>query len=200
MGKNIKQGYYSDSEGRIQFEGDWYGKGLPGNVAIGENVYLFSSMGFERIVSVETPALVIGNEVGIYDQFLFEIGKNGTVELGDYTIFKGRMLCNEQVKIGKYCMISWGVYITDSWPQSAAARQRALSNYIVNPEATMQMEYTAPVVLEDNVWIGFDSVIMPGVTIGEGAIVSSKTIVDKDVEPYSVVGGSPMRVIKYLEQ
>ena len=52
-------------------------------------------------------------------------------------------------------------------------------------------------VIGNDVWIGYESTIMPGVTIGDGAIVASKSVVVKDVPPYSVVGGNPAKVLKY---
>ncbi len=56
-----------------------------------------------------------------------------------------------------------------------------------------------PVVIGDDVWIGGNCLIMPGVTIGEGAIIAGGAVVTKDVEPYSIVGGIPARLIKYRE-
>ena len=61
------------------------------------------------------------------------------------------------------------------------------------------VEMPRPVTLEDNVWLGFDSVVLPGVTLGRGAIVGCKTIVTGDVAPYEVVVGDPMRVVRRLE-
>jgi acetyltransferase-like isoleucine patch superfamily enzyme len=54
-----------------------------------------------------------------------------------------------------------------------------------------------PVVIEDDVWIGTHAVIMPGVTIGKGAIVGANSVVTRDVEPYAIVIGSPARHYKY---
>ncbi|MFM2607398.1 CatB-related O-acetyltransferase [Vibrio chagasii] len=51
--------------------------------------------------------------------------------------------------------------------------------------------------IKDGVWLGMRAMIMPGVTIGEGAVVAANSIVTKDVEPYSIVGGSPAKVVKY---
>ncbi|CAK3083328.1 Chloramphenicol acetyltransferase [Vibrio crassostreae] len=51
--------------------------------------------------------------------------------------------------------------------------------------------------IEDGVWLGMRAMIMPGVTIGEGAVVAANSVVTKDVEPYSIVGGSPAKVVKY---
>ncbi|MGE4283444.1 MAG: DapH/DapD/GlmU-related protein [Clostridia bacterium] len=52
------------------------------------------------------------------------------------------------------------------------------------------------VVIEDDVWIGARAVVLPGVRIGEGAVVAAGAIVTKDVEPYTIVGGNPARKIK----
>ncbi len=54
-----------------------------------------------------------------------------------------------------------------------------------------------PVVIEDDVWIGGNCMIMAGVRIGEGAVVAGGAVVTKDVEPYSIVGGCPARLIRY---
>lgn len=54
-----------------------------------------------------------------------------------------------------------------------------------------------PVVIADDVWIGGNCMIMAGVTIGEGAVVAGGAIVTRNVEPYTIVGGCPARLIKY---
>ncbi len=53
----------------------------------------------------------------------------------------------------------------------------------------------APIVVEDGCWIGSGAVILPGVTIGEGAVVAAQAVVSRDVEPRTIVGGVPARVI-----
>lgn len=52
-------------------------------------------------------------------------------------------------------------------------------------------------VIEDGVWIGMRAMIMPGVHIGQGAVIAAGAVVTKDVEPYSIVGGNPAGLIKY---
>ena len=59
-----------------------------------------------------------------------------------------------------------------------------------------QLPLKGDLVLENDVWIGRESIIMPGVQIGDGAIVAAYSVVAKDVSPYSVVGGNPARQIK----
>ncbi len=54
----------------------------------------------------------------------------------------------------------------------------------------------SPIVIEDDVWIGAGAIILAGVTIGKGAIVASNAVVNKNVPPYSIVGGVPAKVIK----
>ena len=53
------------------------------------------------------------------------------------------------------------------------------------------------IIVEDDVWIGSNCVILSGVKIGKGSIVGAGSVVTKDVEPYSIVGGSPAKLIKY---
>lgn len=54
----------------------------------------------------------------------------------------------------------------------------------------------AKIIIEDDVWLGFNSLILPGVTIGKGAVVAANSVVTKDVPPYYVVGGVPAKFIK----
>lgn len=54
-----------------------------------------------------------------------------------------------------------------------------------------------PIIVEDDVWIGNNAIILSGITIGKGAIVAAGSVVTKNVEPYSIVGGNPAQLIKY---
>lgn len=53
------------------------------------------------------------------------------------------------------------------------------------------------VIIEENVWVGSHSLILPGITIGEGAVIGMGSVVTKDVPPFAVVGGNPAKIIKY---
>jgi virginiamycin A acetyltransferase len=57
--------------------------------------------------------------------------------------------------------------------------------------------YRGDTVVGNDVWIGYGATIMPGVTIGDGAIIASTSVVTKDVEPFAVVGGNPARLIRH---
>ncbi|MGL6153833.1 MAG: CatB-related O-acetyltransferase [Cetobacterium sp.] len=54
-----------------------------------------------------------------------------------------------------------------------------------------------PIIIKDDVWIGMNTLILSGVTIGQGAIIGAGSVIVKDVEPYSVYGGNPGRLLKY---
>lgn len=63
-----------------------------------------------------------------------------------------------------------------------------------------QYMFYKPVIVEENVWIGYGSLILPGVNIGEGAVVAAGSVVVKDVPPLALVGGNPAKVIKYRDK
>ncbi|MBL0356227.1 MAG: CatB-related O-acetyltransferase [Chitinophagaceae bacterium] len=54
-----------------------------------------------------------------------------------------------------------------------------------------------PVIIEDEVWLGFGAIVLSGVTIGKGAIIAAGSVVVKDIPPYAIAGGNPAEVIKY---
>lgn len=64
------------------------------------------------------------------------------------------------------------------------------------PDHLSELPHKGDIVIGSNVWLGRECVIMPGVKIGDGAIVAAYSVVTKDVEPYSVVGGNPAHFIK----
>lgn len=75
----------------------------------------------------------------------------------------------------------------------------ATINHDLNPANSRKNHY-APINIADNVWIGSNATILPGVTIGEWAVVAAGSVVTKDVPPYTVVGGIPAKVMKTVER
>jgi len=188
---------------RTYLENDWYPGGIPGNVVIGEHAYLETSYGFAPCNSEEEAAVVLGTASGTYDQATFVLGPSARVVVGPYTVLKCHLACERSIRIGAHCMVSWGTVLTDTWLERdwpVEKRREFLEAVARNPHRSPgPMSTPRPVVLEDNVWVGFDSVIMPGVTIGRGSIIGSKTIVEKDVPAYSIVVGNPGHVAIRLD-
>ena len=87
----------------------------------------------------------------------------------------------DRIKIGNRVDVSSGSYLCTA------------GHDIESP--IMELTY-APIIIGDDVWIASRSIILPGVSIGNGAVVASGAVVAKDVSPWTVVGGNPARYIK----
>ncbi|HKR21328.1 MAG TPA: acyltransferase [Pyrinomonadaceae bacterium] len=205
MNENIATDLISTGDLR-RLEYDWYAGGIPGNVHLGENVYIDTAYGFAPFHSEQVPGLTFGDASGAYDRTTFIVGPRGRIEVGAYTILNAAYLvCNEHIELGEHCLLAWGSVVTDTWPGNAASLpislRREVMRAIADDPARRVPAFAAPqsIVLEDNVWIGFDAVILPGVRLGRGCVVGCKTIVAEDVPPYAVVAGSPSRIVRYLE-
>jgi acetyltransferase-like isoleucine patch superfamily enzyme len=85
-------------------------------------------------------------------------------------------------------------------PRDATARREQLRRLPDLPRRKLDaMDREArPVQIGNDVWIGFECCVLPGVTIGDGAIVGARSVVDRDVEPYTVVAGNPARFVRRL--
>lgn len=75
----------------------------------------------------------------------------------------------------------------------------ATINHDLNPKNRRKNTY-APVKIGQNVWIGSSATILPGVTVGDWAVIAAGAVVSRDVEPYTVVGGVPARTIRRIER
>lgn len=129
----------------------------------------------------------IGDKVWIAKTFACDNGRNihiGSNFTGNYNI---TMLDIREIRIGDNVMIGPNTLITTvGHPLSPLGRRRHLG-------------IAKPVVIGDDVWIGGNCTILPGVTIGHNAVVAAGAVVTKDVPDNCVVGGVPARVIKQIE-
>jgi acetyltransferase-like isoleucine patch superfamily enzyme len=202
MRKNITQPGFKRPDNRRYIDNDWFPFGIAPNVTIGKGVYIDTSYGFAGFHSTKRNAFFIGEGSGCYDRTNIITGVDGLVRVGNFTILNGAtLIANESVSIGDHCMLSWGSVVTDSWlGTDVHQRQIALAVAAAAPNRPMPF-WGEPraVVLGDNVWVGFGTVVMPGVTIGHGAVLGSKTVITDDVPPYAVVVGSPSKIIRYLD-
>lgn len=151
----------------------------------------------------------IGARGSLNAQITFE-SKDGVVEIGDRVYIGGcKIICRNRVVIGNDVTVAWGVTIYDHNSNSLDWRQRAKvveHFYETYGSARCYEELdwsgvaSAPIVIEDKVWIGFDAVLLKGVRVGEGAVIGARSVVTHDVEPYTVVAGNPAVFVKRIER
>jgi acetyltransferase-like isoleucine patch superfamily enzyme len=182
---------------------DWFPGRVPENVTLDAEAYLETTYSFQLFRSLRPDALHIGRGASVYLGVMFDLGPRARVKIGEFTLMNGsRIVCNSEITIGNYCLISWNTVFMDNWrlPFDSAERRRELEQVpLRNPRHTAVEVPSQPIHIADKVWIGFDSCILPGVSIGEGSVVGARSVVDKDVPPFTVVAGNPARVIRRLD-
>lgn len=137
------------------------------------------------------------------------------VEIGDYTYyddpegpeaFRRNILYHfeftgDRLRIGKFCQLATGCKFMMN---GANHRTSGVSTYPFQIfeawrgrfESELDFPERGDTVIGNDVWIGYDALIMPGVTVGDGAIVGSRAVVTRNVPPYAVVAGNPARVVR----
>jgi len=144
-------------------------------------------------------AITVGANTHIRGELLV-CAHGGKIHIGD-TCFVGegsRIWSASSVRIGNRVLISHSVNIHDNDSHSPSAESRHKHfGQIIEAGHPNQLDdvATAPVLIEDDSWIGFGSAIFRGVTIGRGAVVSAGSVVIRDVAPYCVVAGNPAHTI-----
>lgn len=112
---------------------------------------------------------------------------SGTLIVGEKSLIGARSLIgvNEKIEIGNNVMIAYDVNIIDTNHNFKDINSVMMSQGIS----------TAPIKIEDDVWVGAKVIILRGVTIGRGSVVAAGTVVNKSVPPYMVVGGVPCKIL-----
>jgi acetyltransferase-like isoleucine patch superfamily enzyme len=158
-----------------------------------------SSVDFRRVVGKKGVSLIIGSS-SIVDSSISYDREGATVSIGDRTFLGGStIVCAEKIEIGNDVLISWGCTIVDH--NSHALDWASRKNDVVawaQGRKDWDGVKMSPVRICDRAWIGFNVIILKGVTIGEGAIVGAGSVVTKDVPPYSIVAGNPAKVIREI--
>lgn len=177
---------------------DWFDGVVPSCVDLDPAAHVESAYTFALCRAARAHAIQIGRAAHIYSSTLFDVGREGRVVVGPFAMLNGaRLVCESRIEIGAYAAISWNVVIMDSYRVSPdPARRRAV---IERDSGVSDVEAIAqPVRLHDNVWLGFDVCVLPGVTIGEGSVVGARSVVCRDVPPYTLVAGNPAVALREL--
>jgi acetyltransferase-like isoleucine patch superfamily enzyme len=181
---------------------DWFDGRVPEVVDVDAEAYLESAFSFCECRARTAHAIRIARGAHVYSSTIFDVGENGSVSVGVCSMLNGaRLICDARIEIGAFATISWNVQFIDSYrmPFEPSARRRRIQELARYPGWQLQSDAPgAPIVLRDNVWIGFDVCILPGVTIGEGSVVGARSVVNADVPDYTVVAGNPARAIRRL--
>ncbi len=151
--------------------------------------------------------------------YLKSVVSDPNIEVGDYTIYndfvndprdfqKNNVLYHypinhDKLKIGKFCSIACGSKFMFT---SGNHKLGSLATYsfpvffeewdLDRTRVTEAWDNKGDIVIGNDVWIGYEAVIMSGVTIGDGAIIGTRAVVTRDVLPYTIVGGIPAKPIR----
>ncbi len=148
---------------------------------------------------LENTLLYIGDQCDINCSISFE--KPGAfVVIGNRTFIGGsRLVASEALIVGDDVLMSWGINIVDHDSHSLDWEERSQDVLEwLQGRKDWQHVNRKPVIIGNKAWIGFNAIILKGVTIGEGVVVAAGAVVTKDVPPYSLVAGNPARVIKQI--
>lgn len=124
--------------------------------------------------------------------------KNGTIKIGYGTSIQDRNIILGDVEFGNFCLTAPNVYISSGrhyFEQSPCLYIKD-QDAIVRSTPSLSRQHSRKVVVEDDVWIGINSVLMPGITIGRGSVIGSNSVVTKNVEPFSIMAGAPARLMR----
>jgi len=98
-----------------------------------------------------------------------------------------RFACGGNITIGDHCQIS------------ARVSFETINHQLIPVKYGKRPSKTAPIIIENNVWIGSGVILLPGVTVGQGAVVAAGAVVKKDVPSYTLVAGVPAQIIRDLD-
>ncbi|MDD8044110.1 MAG: acyltransferase [Verrucomicrobiota bacterium] len=129
--------------------------------------------------------------------------ERGQISIGKYTTIRygTKVLSVNRIQIGNCVIISNNVTIYDNntHPVDPEIREKMSRSGFYGDLWEPKHSSSAPIIIDDNVWIGERANILKGVKIGRGAIVGMASTVTSDVPEYSIVAGNPARIVKYLK-
>lgn len=178
----------------LRMYGHWRLKGKI-SLAIGDR----SKVRLDQISPTSECHVVVGKDCIINSRISFDRAGASFVCGDRCYIGASNVVISKAVTLGDDVVISWGVTLVDHNSHSLRWEDRA--NDILDWSKGAK-DWThvkvASVNIENKAWIGFNAIILKGVTIGEGAIVAAGAVVTKNVAPYTIVAGNPAQPIRTL--
>ncbi len=133
-----------------------------------------------------------GNPIGCFNKCTFFVDRNATLKIGNNVgISQTALIAIEEINIGNNVKIGGGSYLYTSDFHS-------LDPIIRNSKEDLVKRKSAPIILEDNVFIGAHSIILKGVHIGKNSIIGAGSIVTKSIPANQIWAGNPARFIKNI--
>lgn len=120
----------------------------------------------------------------------------GNIEIGSHVYFGANCVIQSvhgDILIGDHVMFGPGVHI-----HGGNHKIDDLDGFM--DEAKKQYGDDPPVVISNDVWIGANAIVLPGVTVGEGAVIGAGSVVTHNVEPYAVVAGNPAKILRFRKR
>lgn len=170
------------------------GNSWPDNFSIAPTAKINPS----QVSNPERGRLSIGAYSIVKGRIVFE-GK-ASVQIGERTFIGYSVIdAYTSVSIGNDVLISWGCDILDhdSHALEFALRKNDVLDWYHGRKDWSHVK-SKPVIIQDKVWIGLRCIILKGVTIGEGSVIAAGSLVIRDVPSWTLVGGSPARIIRQL--
>jgi len=155
------------------------------NLTIGENSHIYSTFGFTQPDSK------------------INVGKR--CQLGNVNF-----VSTTQINVGDDVLMAWGINIIDSdhhsiyWEDRRHDVMRCREDFIasggriIGQSQDWSTVKKVPIYIESKVWIGFNVIVLKGVTIGEGSVIGAGSVVTRDIPPWSLAAGNPCRVLKAI--
>ncbi|KRB57314.1 DapH/DapD/GlmU-related protein [Flavobacterium sp. Root186] len=165
---------------------------------------------FVRKPLEEKKYLEIGDESIIKGDYIFEI-QEGKIKIGNRTFIGGGLfICIDEIEIGDDVLISWGCTFIDNNSHSIVWSERKddllqwkkglEENKIGGFYKDWSNIKKGKIKIKNKAWIGFNSIILKGVSIGEGAVIGAGSVVTKDVPDWTVVAGNPAVFIRTIPE
>jgi acetyltransferase-like isoleucine patch superfamily enzyme len=175
-------------------------KALQNRKLYGKCLKIHASTKFSRSrCLLKTGCLISALDNSIIEASLVIDRDNARILIGKRSFVNGMIVAAECVEIGDDVMISWGVTIADHNSHSLAFSQRAkdVTNWRLGKKDWSNVRIS-PIKVCDKAWVGFNAIILRGVTVGEGAIIGAGSVVTKDVLPWTIVAGNPAKLVREI--